>query len=291
MVSPRKMPLTTRRPLPFPKTPLPIQSVMSSPRVLVLRAPGTNCDKETAFAFEQAGGAARGVHIRELLANPGLLADNQILCIAGGFSYGDDIASGRILGNQLREQLAEELLEFRDAGKLVLGICNGFQVLMKTGLLDVDDEQGPQATLAWNNNGRYEARWVHLAVDPGECVFLRDIERIELPVAHAEGKFLVRDEATLAQLHQAGRLVLRYVDSDEPPPPPSSQPAVAYPANPNGAAADVAGICDTSGRVLGLMPHPERFLFAHQHPQWTRHRLSGTGAGVKLFENAVAYFR
>lgn len=265
---------------------------MSSPRVLVLRAPGTNCDKETAFAFEQAGGSARGVHVRELLSNPQLLGEHQILCIAGGFSYGDDIASGRILGNQLREQLATALLDFRDAGKLVLGICNGFQVLMKTGLLDVDDDQGPAATLAWNNNGRYEARWVHLAVSPGQCVFLRNVDRIELPVAHAEGKFIVRDAQTLAKLHGEGRLVLRYTSSDaSAPKDPAIEPAVPYPANPNGASADIAGICDRSGRVLGLMPHPERFIFAHQHPQWTRQGLSGTGAGMKLFENAVAYFR
>ncbi len=167
---------------------------MPSPRVLVLRAPGTNCDKETAYAFEQAGGIARPVHVRELLGSPRLLAEHQILCLPGGFSYGDDIASGRILGNQLREHLADALLQFRDAGKLVLGICNGFQVLMKTGLLDVEDTQGPLATLAWNNSGHYEARWVSLAVQPGNCVFLAGIEHIEMPVAHAEGRFLVRDQ-------------------------------------------------------------------------------------------------
>ncbi|WP_425400624.1 phosphoribosylformylglycinamidine synthase subunit PurQ [Aeoliella sp.] len=265
---------------------------MSSPRVLVLRAPGTNCDKETAFAFEQAGGAARTVHIRELLGNPALLAEHQVLCIAGGFSYGDDIASGRILGNQLREQLANALQEFRQADKLVLGICNGFQVLMKTGLLDIDDDQGPQATLAWNDSGRYEARWVNLNVEPGGCVFLQGIENIDLPVAHAEGKFVVRDQATLDALAAAGRLVLRYNDaSGATDSALSLEPQVPYPANPNGASADIAGICDTTGRVLGLMPHPERFLFARQHPQWTSNGMSGAGAGAKLFDNAVAYFR
>ncbi|QDU57785.1 phosphoribosylformylglycinamidine synthase subunit PurQ [Aeoliella mucimassa] len=263
-----------------------------SPRVLVLRAPGTNCDKETAFAFEQAGGTTRPAHVRELLDNPQLLNEHQVLAIPGGFSYGDDIASGRILGNQLRLRLAEALLEFRDAGKLVLGICNGFQVLMKTGLLDVDDAEGPQATLAWNNNGRYEARWVKLGVAPGECVFLSGLDEIELPVAHAEGKFVVRDQATLDALAASGRLVLRYTPVGEPALATAATmaPAVPYPANPNGACGDVAGICDTTGRVLGLMPHPERFLFAHQHPQWTRNGLTGDGAGMKLFENAVKYF-
>ena len=163
---------------------------MATPRVLVLRAPGTNCDVETALAFEQAGGAPERIHVRRILESPALLNEFQVLCLPGGFSYGDDIASGRILGNQLRKQLADQLLAFRDAGKLMLGICNGFQVLMKTGLLDVDRPDGPLATLAWNNSGRYEARWVDLAVAPGNCVFLSGIERMELPIAHAEGKFV-----------------------------------------------------------------------------------------------------
>ncbi len=265
---------------------------MPAPRVLVLRAPGTNCDKETAFAFEQAGGAARPTHVRELLGDPQLLAEHQILCVPGGFSYGDDIASGRILGNQLREQLADALLEFRDAGKLVLGICNGFQVLMKTGLLDIDDAAGPQATLAWNDSGHYEARWVVLAVAPGNCVFLQGVEQLDLPVAHAEGRFLVRDQAVLDDLASSGRLVLRYAARGlDTPARPQLVPAVPYPANPNGASADVAGLCDTTGRVLGLMPHPERFIFAHQHPTWTRRAATAApGEGTRLFRNAVAYF-
>ncbi len=265
---------------------------MSSPSVLVLRAPGTNCDKETAFAFEQSGGEAQLVHVDELLSSSELLANHQIMCLPGGFSYGDDIASGRILGNKLRKQLAEKLMEFRDAGKLVLGVCNGFQVLMKTGLLDVDDEEGPQATLAWNNSGRYEARWVKLRSRPGNCVLLQGIDSIELPVAHAEGKFLVRDQSALNQLAASGRLVLQYTSAHASPAhSPTLKPAIEYPANPNGASADIAGICDASGRVLGLMPHPERFIFAHQHPTWTRLGTTGVGDGLKLFRNAVAYFR
>lgn len=263
---------------------------MSSPRVLVLRAPGTNCDKETAFAFEQAGGTTRPTHIRELLENVQLLGEHQILAIPGGFSYGDDIASGRILGNQLRKQLADALQSFRQADKLVLGICNGFQVLMKTGLLDMDDRQGPQATLAWNDNGRYEARWVHLQASPANCVFLAGVKQMDMPVAHAEGKFMVRDQTVLDSLAATGRLVLRYTDSSQTAAAPEIDPAISYPANPNGAAGDVAGICDSTGRVLGLMPHPERFIFAHQHPQWTRKGLTGAGDGMKLFENAVGYF-
>ena len=254
-----------------------------NPNVLVLRAPGTNCDAETAHAFELAGAATERIHVQQLLESPKLLERFQVLCLPGGFSFGDDIASGRILGNQLRLRLAESLLAFREEGKLVLGICNGFQVLMKTGLLDVDDDQGPQATLAWNDSGKYEARWVTLDVQPASCVFLAGIERLDVPVAHAEGKFAVRDQAALEQFDREGRLVLRYAGLDDSP--------IAYPANPNGSAGNVAGICDRTGRVLGLMPHPERFVRGEQHPTWTRNSTETAGAGLRLFENAVAYFR
>ncbi len=265
---------------------------MTSPAVLVLRAPGTNCDKETSYAFERAGAVVRQVHIRELLESPVVLDEHQILCLPGGFSYGDDIASGRILGNQLRERLADALLRFRDDGKLIFGICNGFQVLMKTGLLDIDDADGPMATLTWNDSGRYEARWVRLDVQPGNSVLLAGLEQVDMPVAHAEGKFLFRDQKSLDQLAKSGRLVLRYVSPEVSVPSAAAlAPATPYPANPNGASADVAGICDTTGRVLGLMPHPERFIEPHQHPQWTRRPELVAGTGLRLFENGVAYFR
>lgn len=252
-----------------------------SPRVLILRAPGTNCDEESAYAFERAGGVAERMHIARLLESPRLLGDFQILCLPGGFSYGDDISAGRILGNQIRHHLADACREFRDAGKLVLGICNGFQILLKTGLMDLEDATGPQATLTWNDSAKFEARWVRLAVSPGNCVFLQGIDAMELPVAHAEGKFVTRDEATLADLDRAGRLVLCYTSTDGP---------IEYPVNPNGAMGNVAGVCDRSGRVLGLMPHPERFIDPTQHPRWTREPHRTTGDGLRLFQNAIRYF-
>lgn len=261
---------------------------MTVPNVLVLRAPGTNCDVETAYAFEQAGGRAVRVHVNQLIEESGLLSDQQILCLPGGFSYGDDIASGRVLGNQLRLKLADALLGFRDRGGLVLGICNGFQVLMKTGLLDIDDAEGPQASLAWNDSGHYEARWVELAASPGNCVFLAGLEGCELPVAHAEGKFVARDNHVMEQLAAEGRLVLRYSNRNLPA---EQSGQLAYPTNPNGSEGNVAGICDRTGRVLGLMPHPERFIRGDQHPQWTRRPPIERGDGLVLFENAVAYFR
>jgi len=248
---------------------------MSQPNVLVLRAPGTNCDAETAFAFQQAGAKTETLHINRLLEKPELFRQFQILCIPGGFSYGDDIGSGRILGNQMLHHLVDEMLRFKADGKLILGICNGFQVLMKSPvLLENDPAKGPAATLTLNDCGRYQDRWARTVVHGNKCVFLKGIERMYLPVAHAEGKFVARDEETLKQLDAAGQLVLRYVHED----------------NPNGAMADVAGVCDATGRVLGLMPHPERHIDPTQHPRWTRGEAGPVGDGLKMFQNAVEYF-
>ncbi len=223
----------------------------------------------------------------------------QVLCIPGGFSYGDDISAGRILGNQLQHHLAGQLEEFRAAGKLILGICNGFQVLLKTNLVVSADANGPTATLTLNDSGRFEARWVRLRVDPGKCVFLHGIHEMELPVAHAEGKFVVRDASLFDKFQAGGRFVMRYTTSDSqseirgtPKGGPQSaiEPATPYPDNPNGAMGDVAGVCDDSGRVLGLMPHPERFVDPTQHPRWTREPGREVGDGLRVFQNAVRYF-
>jgi phosphoribosylformylglycinamidine synthase len=271
---------------------------MAKPRVLVLRAPGSNCDVETAFAFEQAGAVTERVHVGRVLESPGLLANFQTLCIPGGFSYGDDLAAGRILGSQLQHRLAGALAEFREAGKLVLGICNGFQVLIKSGLLlEGDAERGPEATLAWNDCGRFQDRWIHVRSEGSLCVFLRGIEQMYLPVAHAEGKFVPRDTETLARLEAAGQLALRYAAAPEPAlvgagvgkgTPAGELP---FPLNPNGAVAAVAGACDPSGRVFGLMPHPERHIDPTQHPQWTRRdEQPPVGEGLAVFVNAVEYF-
>ena len=262
---------------------------MAQPRILILRAPGTNCDEETAHAFALAGGVAERWHVNRVLESPRRLAEFQVLCIPGGFSYGDDIAAGRILGNQIQHHLADALEDFRASGKLILGICNGYQVLLKTRLLAACDDRGPSATLTLNDSGRFEARWVRLGVEPGNCVFLQGIKEMELPVAHAEGKFVTRDENVLRQMEETGQLVLRYRAGSGTPRLAGMEPSVSYPENPNGAMGDVAGICDTSGRVLGLMPHPERFVDPTQHPRWTRGARE-TGDGLRVFQNAVRYF-
>jgi phosphoribosylformylglycinamidine synthase subunit PurQ / glutaminase len=262
------------------------------PRVIILRAPGSNCDEESAFAFEKAGAVAERIHLNRWLESPQLAADYQILCLPGGFSYGDDLGSGRIFANQLRHHLADTLTAFRDAGKLILGICNGFQILIKSGLLDSDDSTGPGATLTWNASGRFIDRWVHLQSAGDRCVFLKNIDRMYLPIAHAEGQFVGRDDQTLDRLEQNGQLVLRYCDSAAAcRSAPSSRPRGGLaPYNPNGAARNVAGMCDASGRVLGLMPHPERFIDPTHHPQWTRLPAIQEGDGLQLFRNAVQYF-
>jgi phosphoribosylformylglycinamidine synthase I len=258
-------------------------------RVLILRAPGTNCDRETAFAFETAGARPESVHLKRLLEQPRLADEFQILCIPGGFSYGDDISAGRIFGNQIRHHLRDTFEQFKAAGKLILGICNGFQVLIKSGVLLPDRADEPIATLTLNESGKFEDRWVHLQATSSKCVFLRDVDRMYLPVAHAEGKFVARDAETLEQLDSAGQLVLRYTAA-ETSFQIGSDTEISYPACPNGAQRAVAGVCDDSGRVLGLMPHPERHIDPTHHPRWTRERHE-RGDGLVIFENAVRYFQ
>jgi phosphoribosylformylglycinamidine synthase subunit PurQ / glutaminase len=256
---------------------------MATPRALVLRAPGANCDEETQFAFEKAGAIAERVHINRLREEPAILHRYQILAIPGGFTYGDDVAAGKILANQLAHFLGETLRRFRDAEKLILGICNGFQALLKAGLIVSPDEDGPLVTLTNNESGKFEDRWIYLQAKPGKCPFLKGYDRFELPVAHGEGNLLPREPWILQGLDQSGQIVLQFVDAHGRPGP--------YPVNPNGSQLDAAGLCDASGRVLGLMPHPERHVLPTQHPRWTREGLKSEGDGLRLFRNAVEYFQ
>lgn len=273
---------------------------MATPRVCVLRAPGTNCDPETASAFELAGAQAERIHLLRLLEQPDLLADFQILCIPGGFSYGDDIGAGVIFGSHLRGQLNDVIHEFLSADKLALGICNGFQTLVKAGILPggaagmAQSSDGDRdVTLTWNNNHRYTCMWVRLAALSTKSVFLRGITDIELPLAHAEGRLVVRDPAILDTWQANDQVAFCYRSANGDAPASATHwltADVAYPDNPNGAFANIAGLGDPTGRVLGLMPHPERFIHATQHPEWTRRKLRGEGAGLQIFRNAVEYF-
>ncbi|MCY3023143.1 MAG: phosphoribosylformylglycinamidine synthase I [Planctomycetota bacterium] len=262
---------------------------MAAARVLILRAPGTNCDVETGYAFERAGAEVTSCHVRALCEKPGLLQEHAILALPGGFSYGDDLGSGTVLANELTQTLAEPLHRFVERGGLVLGICNGFQILVKTGLLPgksyapANPAEPPGATLTFNDSQRFEDRWVFLRVEESTSPFLNG-ERgriVTFPVAHGEGKFVARDPATLQRLEEARQVAFRYVRGD------GSQPS--YPDNPNGAQNDVAGITDETGQILGLMPHPERHCLPWQHPRWAREGLKEEGDGAFVFRNAVKH--
>ena len=256
---------------------------MATPHALILRAPGTNCDHEVQFAFEAPGGRGTRMHMNALRDNPRQLRDYQILVLPGGFSYGDDVGAGKVQALYMQHFLADAMRTFRDRENLLLGICNGFQVMLKAGLLLQADEDGPLATLTNNDSGHYEDRWIHMQAAPGNCPFLKDMNRMTMPVGHGEGKFVCRKEWIAKGLEQSGQIVLRYVDA--------SGHRGGYPINPNGAQDDIAGICDATGRALGLMPHPDRHLFPTQNPHWTRTGLKAEGDGLQIFRNAVEFFK
>jgi phosphoribosylformylglycinamidine synthase len=256
-----------------------------SVQAIILTGFGINCDHETEHAFARAGAQTRRLHLNDLAADPGLLDPARILAVPGGFSFGDDVASGRILANRLRYKLGDAVRAFVDRGNLMIGICNGFQVLVKMGILPMFDGAFEQVTtLTHNDSGRFENRWCTCAADPAtRCVWLDGITSIPLPVRHGEGKFMVRDQAVLDRLRANGQVALRYARPDGTP------ADGVFPANPNGSEDDIAGICDPTGRIFGLMPHPEAFTDRTNHPQWTRLDLPEEGAGMRIFCNAVAF--
>jgi len=268
---------------------------MASVRALVVAGNGTNCERETAFAC-QAAGAERAdiVFIWDLLAGEARLCDYNFLVLPGGFMDGDDLGSARAAANRYRRariagsdrRLLDDLRQFVADGKLVLGICNGFQLMVKLGLLPDPRRLTQSVTLTFNDSGRFEDRWVAMACDTqSPCVFTRGIAALELPVRHGEGKLLA-GPGVLDDLGARGLIPLRYVD------PASGRPTEAYPANPNGSPGGAAGLCDESGRIFGLMPHPECFLHRTHHPRWTRRPdLPEAGAGLGIFQNAVKALR
>lgn len=255
-------------------------------RVIILRTGGTNCDRETEHACLMAGGEPERVHVNRLISGEKKLDNYRFMVIPGGFSYGDDISAGRILANELRFKLGESLRKFVADGKPVLGICNGFQVLVKTGLLPGGTNGGEakqRATLFNNDCGRFECRWVYMRRNTeSPCIFTRRLpEVITLPVAHGEGKLLFDADSTLKEVLAAGGDALRYSDEEGAP--------GEYPVNPNGSVEDIAGMCDATGLVFGLMPHPERHVFRYHHPRWTRGEAPARPHGLPFFRNAVKY--
>ncbi len=251
-------------------------------KVLIIRTAGTNCDLETAYAFELAGAKCERIYIDAV--NKNRLLDYKILVLPGGFTYGDDISAGKIFANEIKYKLKDAILEFIEKGNLILGICNGFQVLVKAGILpgfrDYFTEQS--VSLITNDSERFEDRWSNLKVYEERSIFTKGINNIiSLPVAHAEGKFVVKNKAILKKIEK--QIVFQYVDE--------KGRLAGYPYNPNGSILNIAGIADKTGRVLGLMPHPERHISYLQHPLHTRKSMNEKGDGFKIFENGVNYFK
>ncbi len=252
------------------------------PRVCILKTDGTNCDQETAYAFEQAGGNAQIVLINQLHTRQVQLKDFDILAIPGGFSYGDDIASGKVFAIELLSFLKDELLEFVSQKKLIIGICNGFQVLVRTGLLPFKELGTISVALTDNVSGKFECRWVNMKVEKSPCVFTQGLigQEITFQSAHAEGNFFA-DNTTIKKIEEHGLVVLRYALN--------GVATQEYPANPNGALHAIAGMCDATGRIFGLMPHPERFITAQQYPNWRRTKMEPYG--LSIFKNAIYYVK
>jgi phosphoribosylformylglycinamidine synthase len=260
-------------------------------RVLILTGLGLNCERETETAFRLAGASPERVHLLDLLAPRAgrRLADFAIVAFIGGFAFGDHLGAGAVFANKIRYRLYDSLLEFIERGGLALGICNGFQTMVRLGMLPgIDgDYRTQRATLAPNDRLGYRDAWVRVAFDrTSPCVWTQGLDTMDLPARHGEGKFLVESESLLARMHDAGQIVARYVD------PTTGRSTTDWPHNPNGSPGGVAGVCDPSGRLLGLMPHPDAYLFAFQHPRWRRRAEHDNGQrdlgdGVTLFQNGV----
>ena len=265
------------------------------PRVLVITGYGINCEEETAYVFQKVGGKADIVHINDLIDGLKNMKDYQILAVPGGFSYSDDTGSGNAFSNRIRNHLNEEILNFIKGDKLVIGICNGFQILSNLGLVPATKRQygKREVALMWNKTARYECRWVNLKTVSKKCVWTKDIDQIYLPVAHGEGNLYTEPEI-LKEMKDNDQIVFKYVMPDGSPTNNKFQ------FNPNGALEDIAGITDPSGKILGMMPHPERFNSFFNNPNWPKEKeticrqgknLPEEGDGLKIFRNAVEYFR
>jgi phosphoribosylformylglycinamidine synthase len=262
------------------------------PRSLVLSGNGINCEAETAYANRIAGFEVDIVHISTLMEGTKSIHDYDFLNLPGGFLDGDDLGAGKAQAVKWRYQhikdstrrFLDDLLRFVSEGKLIIGICNGFQLLTKTGLLPgLGGTREQTVTLTVNDSGRFENRWVYIKSNAlSSCIFTRDIDKIYLPVRHGEGKLVVASHITKSELSDGGHVAMQYCDED-------GRITEDFPANPNGSVMSIAGLCDSSGRVFGLMPHPEAFVHYTQHPRWTRKQLPEDGDGLKIFRNAYKY--
>jgi len=262
------------------------------PKILILTGYGVNCEAESVHAWEMAGATPSMVHLHDLLDNPALLKKFQVLMFIGGFSFGDHMGSGQVLALRLRCRIENELVGFIERGNLVLGVCNGFQVMVKLGLLPGFDGDylSRKITLTHNDCLFFQNFWITLGFEKKcPCVFTRGLGEMPLPIRHGEGKILTLEENVLRRLEKEHCVACRYID------PRTHRPAMSFPENPNGSLKSIAGVCDPTGKIFGLMPHPEAYLFPENHPQWLRQKMAGKlprhGLGLKFFQNAVNYLK
>jgi phosphoribosylformylglycinamidine synthase subunit PurQ / glutaminase len=260
--------------------------------VLIITGYGLNCEDESRYAWELAGANPRMIHFSDLLVRPGLLQEFAGLMFIGGFAYGDHMTSGHVFASRTKHRLSGELEKFIAQGKLIMGVCNGFQIIAKLGLLPgLNGEYFTQkVSIIQNDCGTFQNYWVHLRFEPGSpCVFTRGLTGIPLPIRHGEGKVFTLDKALLQKLEFAGCVPCRYAD------PASGEATQKFPHNPNGSLNAIAGLCDPTGRIFGLMPHPEAYIYPEHHPQWEIQRQNGTlpkhGLGLALFRNAVEHLK
>lgn len=267
---------------------------MAQVKALVITGYGTNCEMEMAYACRLAGAHADIAHISEVLNGRYLINDYHFLNLPGGFLDGDDLGSAQVESVRLKHAqvnttgrtLFEEIATFIDRGMLILGVCNGFQALVKSGILPGNPLGMRRVSLTFNDSAKYEDRWVNLKVNPASpCVFTKGMDSLMVPVRHGEGKFVCDNEATLKEVTEANLIAVWYADQ-------SGKPTMEYPANPNGSVMAIAGICNTTGRIFGLMPHPEAYTHRTNHPAWTRIKnLPDRGEGMAIFDNAVNFLQ
>jgi phosphoribosylformylglycinamidine synthase subunit PurQ / glutaminase len=265
---------------------------MAKPKIIILKEHGTNCEYESQYAFNLAGGIADIIHMEDLIKNKTILDDYQIMMFPGGFSYGDDTGSALAWANRIKNNMYDEFIAFAEKDRLILGACNGFQAIVNIGLLPgLDPNKKPQAVLTNNTNARYTVRWVDLKMQ-GDGPWLKGIDTIMLPIAHGEGRFYAEPEV-LKQMRLHNLIAAQYMDGE-------ICNHQMLEKNPNGSIEDIAGITDTTGRIFALMPHPERAIFFTQLPHWTflkeHYKRSGKdlpkyGPGLKIFENGINYFK
>lgn len=264
------------------------------PKSLIITGYGINCEEETAKVFELAGAISEIVHVNDLIDGTKKLDNYQIMVFPGGFSYGDDTGSGNAMANKIKNNFQDKFLDFARQDKLIAGLCNGFQIIANLGIVPaLDNDYGKRSVaLMHNTQARYECRWIYLKNASKKCIWTRGIDILHIPVAHGEGNFYT-DTETLKQIKKGDQVVWKYVKED------GSPAKQEFPFNPNGAMEDIAGICDPSGRILGMMPHPERFNCFVNEDGWTMEKeklirvgkkLPKEGEGLKLFKNAVEYF-